>query len=317
MGKKEQDILLESGTGELEVLKFKVKGIYYAINVIKVQEILEIEYDDIEPLPAQHQAVRGMTSVRDEAVTVIDLRRYLDCDKGEEEVKEQDTEQAYMILTEFNNVKLLFAVDEVIEIARISWADIEEPNRLMGDLVNGVIKLDKKLINFLDFEKILSDVNPEVAMQAEETGYNVDAQYKEKRSKITLALAEDSPTIRNILTQILKEAGYTDLKIFKDGEQLWNYLLELKEETGPEEEITDLLKGIITDIEMPQLDGHTLIKQIKADNDLQNLSTLIFSSLITDKLRHKGREVGADAQISKPEIDDLITILDELVLEED
>jgi len=302
----QNDILLESGTGDLEILRFEVKGLLYAINVIKVKEILQIETEDINPLPSQPESVRGVTNVRGEVITIIDLREYLD--SGED--KEQQEDNDYMILTEFNQTKILFAVDGVIGIKRISWKDIQEPNNLMGDLVNGVIKSDDKLINFLDFEKILSDVQPELSIGVNEL--NIDETRKEERKNIKLILADDSPTVREILKETLYTAGYTDLQIFNDGQRAWNYLVEMKEEN---EDIFDAVQGVITDIEMPQLDGHALIRKIRDDRQLEDLPTLIFSSLITDNLRHKGEEVGANEQISKPELDDLIDVLDDLVLE--
>jgi two-component system chemotaxis response regulator CheV len=302
----QNDILLESGTGDLEILRFEVKGLLYAINVIKVKEILQIETEDINPLPSQPESVRGVTNVRGDVITIIDLREYLD--SGEEQEQEENND--YMILTEFNQTKILFAVDGVIGINRISWQDIQEPNNLMGNLVNGVIKSEDKLINFLDFEKILSDVQPELSIGVNEL--NIDESRKEERNNMKLILADDSPTVREILKETLYTAGYTDLQIFNDGQRAWNYLVEMKEEN---EDIFDAVQGVITDIEMPQLDGHALIRKINSDSQLEKLPTLIFSSLITDNLRHKGEEVGADEQISKPELDDLIDVLDDLVLE--
>lgn len=303
---KQTDILLESGTGDLEILKFKVKGLLYAINVIKVKEILQIEEKSINPLPSQPKSVRGVTNVRGDVITIIDLREYLD--SGEEDKIAQD--KNYMILTEFNQTRILFAVDGVIGIDKISWKDIQEPNNLMGDLVNGVIKAEDKLINFLDFEKILSDVQPELSLGLDEV--NIDESKKEERKEIKLVLADDSPTVREILKETLYRAGYTNLKIFNDGQQAWNYLQELKQEM---DDPLEQVQGLITDIEMPQLDGHALIRKIRDDKQLEEMPTLIFSSLITDNLRHKGEEVGADEQISKPEMENLIDLLDNLVLE--
>ncbi|MGM0502941.1 MAG: chemotaxis protein [Bacillota bacterium] len=304
----ESNILLESGTGELEILKFKVKGLLYAINVIKVKEILQIEEEAINPLPSQPESVRGVTNVRGDVITIIDLRDYLDTGRQEDPTAE---DKNYMILTEFNNTKILFAVDEVIGINRITWRDIQEPNNLMGELVNGVIKSEGELIDFLDFEKILSDVQPELSLGIDEI--NIDQEKKEKRKDITLIMADDSPTVRGVLKETLYKAGYTHLNIFNDGQQVWDYLTELKRKPG---DVLDEVQGLITDIEMPQLDGHALIRKIKNDRELRDLPTLIFSSLITDNLRHKGEEVGADEQISKPELENLIVVLDDLVLEE-
>ncbi|MBM7624663.1 chemotaxis protein [Sporohalobacter salinus] len=308
MSKDETDILLESGTGELEVLKFKVKGVLYAINVIKVREVLRVENEKIRPLSSKADSVKGMVNIRGDVVTVIDLNDYLDCGI----YQESDKDSYRMILTEFNDMKILFIVGEVIGIDRLLWEDIEEPNELMGGLINGVIKLDGELASFLDFEKILTDIKPELSMTIDEN--KIDEVNRSKRENITLVMAEDSPTIRGVLEDTLRKAGYQDLKIFNDGKRLLDYLLEIKDE-NPDESILNYVQGVITDIEMPQLDGHTLIRKINEDRYLEELPTMIFSSLITESLRHKGEAVGADRQISKPEINNLISILDELVLD--
>ncbi|MGM0471709.1 MAG: chemotaxis protein [Bacillota bacterium] len=297
------NILLESGTGELEVLNFKVQGNLYAINVIKVKEVLRIDEENIQSALQQHPAVEGMVNIRGEVITIIDLRTYLDnC---------SDEKLEYTILTEFNNQKILFVVDEVIGIEKLNWEDITKPTSLMGDLVNGIIRLDDQLISFLDFEKILTDIKPESAMTTPDT--ESTETEKEERGEVPLIVAEDSPTIRQMLKSTLQNAGYTELKVYEDGKQVLDYLLKLKEHNQPEE-IFEYVRGVITDIEMPQMDGHTLIRKIKEDPVLEELPAVIFSSLITKDLRHKGEEVGADEQISKPEIDDLIDVLDNLVL---
>jgi len=302
---KNNNILLESGTGELEVLKFKVKGVFYAINVIKVKEILKAKLESIQPLPSQPKAVRGITNIRGEVITLIDLREYL----SPEISYNENENELLMILTEFNNIKLLFAVDQVIGISRLKWSDIQEPNNLMGNLVNGIIKSEDQLVNFLDFETILTNIKPDMAMNI--SNYEVDKTLKEKRRNVTLAIADDSPTIREILKKTLYEAGYETLRVFNDGQQLLNYLQELKDK---EKDVSYYIQGIITDIEMPKMDGHTLVKNIKNDKTLREIPTLIFSSLITEDLRHKGDAVGVDEQISKPEIENLINILDDLIL---
>jgi two-component system chemotaxis response regulator CheV len=302
---KNNNILLESGTGELEVLKFKVKGVFYAINVIKVKEILKTNLESIQPLPSQPKAVKGITNIRGEVITLIDLREYL----NQEMPYNANESELLVILTEFNNIKLLFAVDQVIGISRLKWSDIQKPNNLMGNLVNGIIKSDNQLVNFLDFESILTNIQPNMAMNT--NNYKINNTLKEQRENITLAIADDSPTIREILKKTLYEAGYEDLKIFNDGQQLLDYLYELKDKG---ETVSNYIQGIITDIEMPEMDGHTLVKNIKNDKTLREIPTLIFSSLITGDLRHKGDAVGVDEQISKPEIEKLINILDDLVL---
>ncbi|WP_133513641.1 chemotaxis protein [Halanaerobium saccharolyticum] len=306
MMKQKQDILLESGTGELEILKFIVDDSSYAINVLKVREILRIKKGDIKKLPEKSDVILGMTNIRGDVIMIVNLSSYLNS-----ELIENDG-VIMAILAEFNATKILFAVDNVVGIDRIGWDDIQPPDRMMGELVNGVIRSDDKdLINFLNFEKILEDLQPKL-------GNNVDvkpeasADLRARRKNKTLALADDSPTTRNMIKDTLVEAGYQDFKIFSDGRQLLDHLLEIKEKY-PEDSVLDHVQGIITDIEMPNMDGHTLIRKIHEDRYLRKLPTVIFSSLISEDLLHKGKEVGADAQITKPELDKLVGVVDQLV----
>jgi len=304
--KQKQNILLESGTGELEILKFIVDDSSYAINVLKVREILRIKKGDIKKLPEKSDVILGMTNIRGDVIMIVNLSSYLNS-----ELIENDG-VIMAILAEFNATKILFAVDNVVGIDRIGWDDIQPPDRMMGELVNGVIRSDDKdLINFLNFEKILEDLQPKL-------GNNVDvkpeasADLRARRKNKTLALADDSPTTRNMIKDTLVEAGYQDFKIFSDGRQLLDHLLEIKEKY-PEDSVLDHVQGIITDIEMPNMDGHTLIRKIHEDRYLRKLPTVIFSSLISEDLLHKGKEVGADAQITKPELDKLVGVVDQLV----
>lgn len=303
---KKQDILLESGTGELEILKFIVDDSSYAINVLKVREIKRVNREDIKKLPEKSDVILGMTNIRGDVIMIVNLSSYLNS-----ELKENNN-VIMAILAEFNNTQILFAVDDVVGIDRIGWDDIQPPDRMMGELVNGVIKSDNNdLINFLNFEKILEDLQPEIGNEVD-VQPEATADVRARRKNKTLALADDSPTTRGMIKDTLVEAGYQDFKIFSDGQKLYDHLLEIKEE-NPEDSILDHVQGIITDIEMPNMDGHTLIRKIHEDRYLRKLPTIIFSSLISEDLLHKGKEVGADAQITKPELDKMVGVVDELV----
>ena len=303
---KKQDILLESGTGELEILKFIVADSSYAINVLKVREILRLKKEDIKKLPDKSDVILGMTNIRGDVIMIVNLSSYLNS-----ELIENDG-VVMTILAEFNATKILFAVDNVAGIDRIGWDDIQPPDRMMGELVNGVIRSDDKdLINFLNFEKILEDLQPEMGNRVD-VKPEASADLRARRKNKTLALADDSPTTRNMIKDTLVEAGYQDFKIYSDGQKLYEHLLEIKEE-NPEDSILEHVQGIITDIEMPNMDGHTLIRKIHEDRYLRELPTVIFSSLISEDLLHKGKAVGADAQITKPELDKMVGVIDQLV----
>ncbi|MTK12908.1 MAG: response regulator, partial [Clostridiaceae bacterium] len=212
-----------------------------------------------------------------------------------------------IILCEFNKSKVAFNIDRVVGTHRIGWDRITKPDNLFADsLVIGNIILNDKILFLLDFEKIVTDINPKVGI-SEERIENVE--YKD-RSNIKLMLADDSFLIRSLLRDTLTKAGFSNLSFFDDGEQSLNYLYDLVEEK--KEKFIEEVQILITDIEMPRMDGHTLTRKIKEHKILKNLPVIIFSSLITDDLSHKGVSVGADAQMSKPEIDNLVKLIDEL-----
>ena len=295
-----QGILLESGTGEVEILHFTVAGVHYAINVVKVKELLQIE--NIAKIPNSHPAVSGISLIRGEMISIVDLLYVL------ENQKNPNVKNSMTLVCEFNKIKVGFAIETVLGINRIGWNAINKPDELTSNsLIIGNINLNDQIIMLLDFEKIVMDINPN-------TGINMD-RIKEievkDRSKIKVALADDSPMIRKVLLDTLTKAGFMNLKFFDDGMQALEYLSMLADKKG--DAFTNDIDLLITDIEMPQLDGHALTRRIKEHKVLKKLPIIIFSSLITDDLLHKGEAVGADAQMSKPEIENLVKLIDQLL----
>ncbi|MBE0450473.1 MAG: chemotaxis protein CheV [Clostridia bacterium] len=293
-------ILLESGTGEVEILHFTVSGVHYAINVVKVKELLQIE--NISKIPNAHPAISGLSLIRGEMISVVDLLYVLEGQKNEK------VKNGMTLVCEFNKIKVGFAIESVLGIQRIGWNQIIKPDDLTSNsLIIGNINLNNEIIMLLDFEKIVMDINPN-------TGINID-RIKDivvkDRSKIKIALADDSPMIRKVLLDTLTRAGFTKLKFFDDGMETLDYLLMLVEKKG--EKFKEDIDLLITDIEMPQLDGHSLTRRVKEHRNLKNLPVIIFSSLITGDLLHKGEAVGADAQMSKPEIENLVKLIDEIL----
>ncbi len=290
------NILLESGTGELEILEFIINNKHYAINIIKVKEV--IHATNLTKLPESHPAIAGLTLYRDKIITLIDLKYVL-------EKQHKNEIEAKIILCEFNKIEVAFSIDNIVGVHRIKWEEITKPDDIsINSLVIGNIILDNKIILLLDFEKIVTDISPSTGITEDKI---LDIACKD-RSKVKLVLADDSPLIRKLLKDTLIKAGFNNLKIFDDGKQVLNYLLNLAHEKN--EKFMEDVNVLITDIEMPQMDGHTLTRKIKEHNILKALPVILFSSLITGDLKHKGESVGADAQLSKPEIGELVTCID-------
>lgn len=295
-----EGILLESGTGELEILHFTVKGVHYAINVVKVKEILHIS--NLSKVPNAHPAVPGISLVRGEVITIVDMSVVL------EGAKNENISKSMILVCEFNKLKVAFAIDEVLGISRIKWDQISKPSEITANsLVIGNITLNGTIIMLLDFEKIVMDISPSTGI----TEARMADVQKKDRSKIKLLLADDSPMIREVLKNTLLSAGFKELRFFDDGQQALEYIMKSKALFG--DKFSNEFHMLITDIEMPQLDGHTLTRRVKEDPVMRQLPVIIFSSLITGDLRHKGESVGADAQLSKPEVGNLVELIDAIV----
>ena len=297
----ENGILLESGTNELEIVEFEVCGNKYGINVIKVKEI--IQPVAVTFIPHAHEHIEGIIQLRGEVLPLVDMAKVLGLPGG----KTGETDK--YIVTEFNKQKVVFHVQNVTRIHRISWEDIEKPSDMYqggGSQVIGVIKINGEMILLLDFEKVIVDINPQSGIHVGQ----IKQLGKRERSEKRLIVAEDSPLLRKLINDTLAEAGYDAVEFFENGKQT----LEFLENQANEVAAGKGAQLLITDIEMPQMDGHHLTKRVKEHALLKDLPVVIFSSLITEDLRHKGDEVGADAQVSKPEIAELIKYIDQFVL---
>lgn len=294
------DILLESGTGELEIIEFMVNGNKYAINVVKVKEVIPMP-DKLTELPDTSEEIAGLILCRDEILSLVDLKHVLTKKKTQKIGNN-------VIVCEFNKIKVAFNIDDVIGVHRIKWEDIRKPDDLVeSSLAVGNILINGEVVLMLDFEKIVTDICPSSGISEDRL---VSVEYKD-RSNIKLVLADDSSLIRRLLNDTLTKAGFKNLRVFDDGKQAYDYLTELADKKGAD--FIDEAQMLITDIEMPQMDGLTLTRKVKEHNILNSLPVIIFSSLITDELRHKGESVKADAQLSKPEIEQLIAVVDKLL----
>ncbi len=303
------NILLEAGTNELEVVEFTLleqppgetetyHG-HYAVNVAKVLEIIRMP--KVTELPQlSHPSVLGAFNLRSSIIPLVDLSVWLGKTKAP---PEEGAEDGKVIVTEFNGVVTAFLVSGVNRIHRINWEEVMPPGAYLAsfssDCITGVINLESRIVFVLDLEKIVTDLNPAMALR-------LDLDFEAHRGKVMKALiADDSSLIRNMLRDLLEKAGFSVETAFH-GQELWERLQKmnhLAKEQG--RQLTDFVQIVITDIEMPTMDGLTLCKKIKDDPDLGRLPVILFSSLITDKLRHKGEAVGADDQISKPEVTQL------------
>jgi len=293
----ETGILLESGTNELEILEFRVGNNFYGINVAKVREILP--YKEPTPIPNAHPCIEGIFMPRDEIITIVDLAKHLNMPAS---VHGKDM----YIVTNFNKLNIGFHVHSVVGISRVSWSEISKPDATLNGngngIATGIIKLEGKLIVILDFEKIISDISPETGLKVSE----IDQLGPRQRNATPILIAEDSALLGKLISESLIKAGYTNLTMTMNGQEAWDKLNEYKADGILDQKV----RLIITDIEMPQMDGHRLTKLVKDSSAFAHIPVVIFSSLVNDEMRKKGEALGADAQLSKPEIGHLVEAID-------
>ena len=295
-------ILLESGTNELEIMEFTVGGELFGINIAKIREIMRAQ--ETKRMPNSHNFVEGIFKQRGEVITVIDLAKCLNIERSEN--KSHDI----FILTHFNKLNFAFRVESVVGIDRVSWEDIKKPDKVIysgeDSVATAIAEYKDRLITILDFEKIIADISPETSItldRLDELGDRVESQKK-------ILVAEDSMMLSNLIIGFLHKSGYKNTVKFNNGKEAWDYLTEAKNSGLP---ISNYASCIVSDIEMPLMDGHRLTKLIKSDEKLKDIPVILFSSLISDELRIKGQEVGADEQITKPGIVELVNIIDRLI----
>ncbi len=295
-------ILLESGTNELELLEFVVGTQHYGINVAKISELCP--YQPPTMVPNAHEYIEGIFMPRERIITVINLASALGIPQN------SNTSGDMYIITNFNRLHTAFHVQEVLGIHRVSWGDIVKPDTTISrggqGIATGITKIDGKIVIVLDFEKIVTEINPETGLKLSE----IEAMGERSRQECTILLAEDSPLLLEMLKKCLTKAGYTHLIPTTNGQEAWNTLDRMMKEGGIVGEDVAL---VITDIEMPQMDGHHLTKKIKTDPRFEGLPVVIFSSLVNDEMKKKGEALGVDAQLSKPEIGRLVHQLDLLL----
>ena len=180
---------------------------------------------------------------------------------------------------------------------------MEQPNKYVAAVSNntviGVVKLEERIVFLLDLEKVVANLNPKLGLRLDDLGADWD------NTGYRALVADDSALVREMQRDLLEKAGFT-VEVVENGREAWERLEDFKRRAEGNRPITDFVHVMVSDDEMPILmDDLNLTHRIKTDPMLKQLPVVLFSSLITDKLRHKGESVGADDQISKPEVTQL------------
>ncbi len=292
-------ILLESGTNELELLKFYVGEKCFGINIAKVSEMMR--YSSVTPLPDAPETVEGIFMPRDTLITVVDLHKVLKSPKA-------DGVEGMMIICEFNGMHVAFHVSSVNGIVKLSWTSIEKPPAVAqnenGGLITGVAKLEDGMILILDFERIVADINKSAGLDT--AGVDKLKKMESVDFSSHIVIAEDSSLLNKMIMDTLHTAGFKNIMSFTNGKDAFDYINSFSD-LG--DNIRSEVALLISDIEMPQMDGHHLTKRIKDDPVLRQIPVFLFSSLINEQMRIKGESIGANEQFSKPQIGILVETL--------
>ena len=302
-----QDILLESGTNEVEIMEFVLRDQYFGVNVAKVKQMLSFDRSNLTELPLSPDVVMGLYTFRDSAIPLLDLGIAFDLSN------EKRGKKPLIMVCEFNKIINGFFIDSVKRIHRLPWSDIRPLDEAISKnnfSVTGAVTLKDHEILLIDLEAIIGELNPELKEKdiEEETS---DDQNKQT-DQITIIAAEDSAFMRKQILRNLNKAGFNNIHSFPDGKKAYDAVLDFCEQAKKEaREVTDFFQVIVTDIEMPLMDGLTLCKNVKDSPVLKNVFVLVYSSLITDEMAMKCKAVGADAYLSKTQMDKMITILNE------
>ena len=304
------NILLETGTNELEIVEFYVNQdgyeAHYGLNVAKVVEISRRQ--PVTAMPEmRHPAILGAFQHRNgRVVPLIDMALFLDSPPI-------DNEDAKVIVTEFNGVCTAFLVSGVNRIYRLSWTDVEAPGQFLQNMsrssVTGVVRLEDRVVFLLDLEAVVAELHPAMAIRFDE-----EDMVQETPQIYNILHVDDSRSIRRLLHDLLVKEGRFAVEQRVNGLEAWEYLVSLRQRCEEEKRpISDFVHGVISDIEMPSMDGLALCKHIKDDPVLKVLPVAIFSSMINESLAKKCAVVHADAQFAKPDLkalaDNLYTLV--------
>jgi len=300
----DSSILLEAGTNEAEILVFRVGNQRFGVNVAKVREVLPIEA--VTPIPNSHPAVDGLVTIRELVVPLVNLSTYFHKPSNEDDITE-----CSLLLLEFNRQHVAFRVDTVDRIFRVSWKDTLPAIDLGGETspITSIWRASSELVPLVDFEAITTIIG----IGGKNTCFgSVSRKDSDLREQYPILFADDSTLINEMVKDSLNNAGFTNTKGFGDGDELWRYVDSLTRSLTPEE-VKQQIACIVTDIEMPRMDGLSLTKIIRNNSSTADIPVVVYSSLASEDNKKKGEQVGATAQVPKPHYDELVNTVVEVI----
>lgn len=282
------------GQNRLELLLFRLRGRQrFGINVFKVREVLQCPR--LTAMPKRNAFVRGIAHIRGQAVSVIDLSMAT----GGRPL--EDIHDKFIIISEYNRTVQAFLVDGVERIVNINWEAVMPPPKGAGrySYLTAVTEIENELVEILDVEKILDEITP--------VNTEVSESVRERTSErsladLTILVADDSTVARNQVKRALTSIG-ANIELVKNGREALDWLRAKAKEVGGD--ISTQVPLMVSDIEMPEMDGYTLTAEVKADPLLKNMHVILHTSLSGVFNQAMVKKVGADDFIAKFHPDEL------------
>lgn len=293
---------------ETEIVEFFLGEHVCGVDVAQVREIIRTT-GGIVPVAGPHPSIIGVVNLRGKILPVIDLAKHFHApDNGELKKKR-------VIVTEFYRFRVGFLVPQVTRIIRVSRLVIESSarsSRPWGNYSKGIVHNDGRTICLLDFEQIALEIHPVDRTQPRTRAALPIPEVDFDRSTKKLLVVEDSAFMRQLLARYLKQAGYNVLTV-SNGFEAWEILQDILR-SADFKDIAQHYHLVLSDIEMPKMDGLELIRKIKEHPSLKKLPCIVFSGSLIDDLPEKCQAAGVDAQIAKDDIERLVRLLDSKVL---
>lgn len=305
------EILLETGTNEVEIAEFKLCGQSFGVNVAKIREFLPYDGVTVTKMPGRHHSILGVFILRGRSIPLIALDSHLQLNRSEDLNARQ-----VVVVTEFNNMTTAFVADFINRIHRVSWADFQPLDMYLAtqsSMIVGSINIEGREVLVLDLEHIIGEIFPHSIINYNEETF-AHKHSPQERSDVRLVFAEDSPIIRKQVSNILQSVGFEHITAFDNGQAALEGITEMLQQ-GQEEgkDISNYINVLLTDIEMPKMDGLTLCRKIKREMQL-DIPVIMFSSLINEQMEKKCQRVGANGFANKPDTEKLINLLDDVTL---
>ena len=289
--KLDAESYLKTGSNELRVLEYRVAGMSFGINILKVNKIVN-ELVDFTRLPESHPAISGIFKDMNRVVPVIDLATFLG-------IADENTRRDKLVVTEFFGMLSGFWVERVDWIHHFKWEDVIDAEKVFGGIDHkytiGIVKpTEERMVQLLDYETILLDLCPYL-QQGNVTSYQGSADFSGKR----VLVAEDSPAVRTMLVTEMTDLGFYVVEA-SDGELAWD------------EYARQPFDLVISDVEMPQMDGLALTMRIR-QSDRPNTPVIVYSSIGDVGMKARANFLKADAHVTKLNLDKLLETADRLM----